>query len=262
MKTGAKLTAWNWYMIQKPVCLAAAVMSVAELVALALTATSKNNLGVHYDAIFMSSGAWLLFILGYLAVMAISLRPILQAQGKNKGAYTLQTLPVKRNVLLFSNIASTALSLFLLAAWQVLFTVLCYWPTMALSGAATEKYLPQYAITHGDFQLSLVRNATLRILVPTNLLGFGIWLLLLAAPAVLLVCAFYHRGAARFWAICMGIVGAGACAFLVAVLLYTTRTQRYSSRVLSPFWGICLLLALMAAAIFWALHSIRRAAWL
>lgn len=262
MKTGAKLTAWNWYIMQKPVLIIAAVLSVCEMALLAIAATRENLMGMPYDALFMQSFAWLVFVGGYLAVLAVSLRPILQAQGKHKGAYTLQTLPVKRGTLLFANIAATALAQLALAAWQVVLTALLYLPTMAIANAATAYTLPQFAIPHSDFVLALLRNALLRILLPTNFTGVCVWLLLLAAPAVLVVCTFYHRGAARVFAFCMGIIGAGGCGYLCAAHLLYIRTNGYRYAEFSLFPAICLLLFLMAAAIAWALHSIRRAAWL
>ncbi|MEG2697300.1 MAG: hypothetical protein RR951_00095 [Ruthenibacterium sp.] len=261
MRTWYRLTAWNWYIVRKPWLLVCAVMSVAQTAALLLSAGGKKGAGIPCDSLWIESFACFIFAAGYLAVMAVTLRPVLQAQGKSRGAYTLQTLPAKRGTVLLSQIACTALALCGTIAWQLVLVLVLYWPVTAVSNAAAAKFLLQYTVPHADMQLSFVRNMMVRLLLPTTAFGALLLLLLIVAPSVLLVCAFFHRGAARFWAVCMGLMGAGCCFYLLVMQVAVFAERN------SYLWGrsmvaILLLLALMALAVVLALRSIRRAAWL
>lgn len=255
MKTVYNLTAWNWRIVRKSWLFVCSIMSIAEIAVLLLAAGGKELLGFSYDIIFLNSGAAFIFIAGYFAAMAVSLRPILQAQGKNKGSYTLHTLPIKRGTVLLSHMLCTAVSLCGIIAWQLVLTAVCYWPTMALSNAATIRAWPTYLPPVGDMQLSYVRNHLVRILLPSSAMGCLTTALFIIAPCVLLVCAFYHREKARFAAICMGVFGAGCCGVL---LVFQLRSQK-DNDILTV---VAILIVLMISAVLWALRSIRRGAWL
>lgn len=260
MQIWYRLTAWYWRMTQKMFLFIAVLMTIAEAVTVCVVAGNQITAGSPYDDIFLTSYAWLFFTIAFLAVLGISLRPTLVAQGRTKAGYTLATLPGGSTCALFAQMANTALSILLLTAWQIVTTIALGLVATPINRAATLKHLPQFQMPAWDFTLSVVRNFMIRMLVPTSFITFFGLIFLVLAPSVLLAGALFQRGIKRLGAVVLGVIGAFSCSFIV--LMQAEGSFVFRGMSWNIYWPFAVLLIVIAISLVWSLWSARRENWL
>ena len=255
-KALGNLIYWNWRMIRKPFALLCGTMAVVELAAL-LFAAANNTMAMPFNSLFFGSYLFAVFALAFLVTLGICVRPVVAGTAKAKGSYTLLSLPIPRSAILLAHVLTVVLALVLLFALQVLLSAVYYWPTMALSQMVIDRMGAEGVSMMGAglFYRALINNPMIRLLLPTSWQGVCGLVLLIAGPAVLLPCAFYHKGIKMFGGICLGLVGVVCCTAIIFAL-----GQRVS-------WGYSwwraplVLLAVMAVSWLWAWRDLRRAAF-
>lgn len=260
MKQLLSLTAWNWRMFQKPYCLLLALCATAELALVCMSAVQRQNAPFDYAALFLGSLAWLVFPLAYLAAIAVSLYPMLLAQGRSKAAYTQLTLPLPRAALLLGQMLATALALLGLIAWQVLLCAAFYWPATALQSWAGRGYVTGLPAAQGMFYRGTLRNLPLRMLLPTTLQGAVALAAAVIAPAVLATGAFCQKGWRRVAAVCLGLAGAWCCCELLMMTMMALYRMVGGGAHGNLAAGVpAALAAIVAASWAWSLYSVSRA---
>lgn len=254
-KALGRLIVWNWHMIRKPFALLCGVLAGAELVVLLILA-ANNRMAMPFNSLFFGGLLFALFALAFMAALGICVRPVVEGTAKTKGGYTLLTLPVPRSVILLAHVLTVALALVLLIALQILLAAVYYWPATAVSQMAIARAGAEGVSLMGPglFYRSFLNNPLLRLLLPATWQGAGALLLLIAGPAVLLPCAFYHKGASLFGGICLGLVGAPCCVAVIMTMVVDLAAPMGAGAPL-------ILLAVMAVSWLWALRDIRRAAF-
>lgn len=251
-----QLTAWNWHMARRGVAAVGLLLTACELALLAWRAFDVEFALYTYNSLFVVAHLPDAFAVGYLAVLAASLYPLLLAQGRARAGYTMLTLPMPRWQLLAAQVLTSILALLALMAWQVLLTVLCYGPVTAIQARAALLGTPLRQA--GRFWWSLAGNPLLRMLLPTDLVSVGFVLAYLAAPAILGAGVLLHRGWRRITAIVMLLVGAVCCYALVgAQLLHIAQSGEQASEALR--WGAGPLGIVLLLAWLWDLRALHRA---
>lgn len=263
--TWYELTLWNWRLMQKKFVVICGVFAAVQLGLLLLAAMDSGNAALPYESIFISSCSWLAFLGAYIAVVIIGVSPL--QQKKNRAMYTVTTLPIPRSTIVLSYVSSAALGLLGIIALQIFLTIVCYFPTMAIAQATTGRVFGDFSapLRYG-LSISLANHPLMRFLVPT---GFGaacILMFLIAAPSVLLPCAFLQTGKARVAAICIGVVGALCCGAL-SVLQLTDMPfatiilfGRMDASMLKELLIVGTILTVcMGISFWWAVRSMKRA---
>ncbi len=239
--------------IKKPLLLICIAMAVAETVLVLLMANAQEAYLKPYEIILQTAWIPLVFAAAAGGLVAVLLTQIRCYYAKQKGIYTLLTLPAPPMTFVYAHVLTAAVSILCLIAVQILIVIALYAPAEAVANAysASPAVMEQNNVQgvvrqslHNGLFLTFVRSAFLHTLLPFGWQGILLLGSIVFAWSVLPVCVMFLRGGGL--AVVSGTIALAAAgvatvyAFLVntvSVTTVATEIDLISSNVL-PIAGL------------------------
>ncbi len=171
MKSYYRLVNYQFMWILKPLILVYVGTIISPLFLLNAAMQDYNNIHSRFEDVFASSGCVMAFAIYFAATCGLCIASIYAGYWKSKSIYTLLALPIKREVIYFSELTVFFICFIGLIASQLVGIFLGYalfTPTLVRTINGETYYL---RMQNGLF-LSLIRSSFFRILLPLGIESF------------------------------------------------------------------------------------------
>lgn len=261
MKKLLRYTAWNWSMGSVPAMILLGLGAVTEFVLLITAAGMVRNAWFSYDELVAKSGLlWVATIVYMLLPIGTQLYQSMTGRRANSEVATL-TLPLPRWQILLARTFSAIIWLVIAAAVQLVLLAVLWGPVIALQDSVASGYFFFDVTAQGRLWWDLADCELFRLLLPTGLVGTGIWLGLILAPALMTAAAACHSGRRQGIAAILALVNQAA----LAAMGFSIAAGSISINQIETFGcnpATLLALAVMAAVVvlltLWGLLALRR----
>lgn len=205
------LTNYTFGRIKKPLLLIAGLMVLVEATTLFITAGSKEFYFEPYENILNVALIPFVFAFSILTLIIVLMKKFHSFYSKQRGIYSLFTLPIKRIYILFSNIFVALSAVLFLVAIQLIFAAILYFPTEAIANAVSQTIkFNSNGVPTGYFRvymdnglfLAFIRNNFLRALLPVDFQGTVILISFILTSSIVPSYSFLTNfdGSIKLWA--------------------------------------------------------------
>ena len=271
MQDFLKLTEWRLRLMRKPLLWVVLLMGPAEFLAiLADMFLFSERFYAPLSVYFFAAAVVLVFCM--VAAVLLSFFSVFKQNHHTNFTHSLMLLPVQRSTLYWSGVASGLLSVWFIAAAQVVWYLVLYVPVnfcsnfytvhtaqnMLSNSLLTEMPVGSAFLANGLWN-TMMHTPAMQMLFPRNLPTLLLVLVLIAAPVCCLHAISCHRGPSRTASTVLLVVSA-LLSLVGSRLLYLSVTNLYHP------WGdvvhlrniLILQLVLIAAVSWWGIHSLNR----
>ena len=271
MQDFLKLTEWRLRLMRKPLLWMVILMGPAEFLAiLADMFLFSERLYAPLSVYFFVAAVVLIFCMA--AAVLLSFFSVSMQDHHTHFTHALMLLPIRRGALYWSGAASGLLSVWLIAAAQVLWYLVLYIPVnfcsnlytvhtaqhMLANGLLSEAPVGSAFLANGLWN-NMIHTPAMQMLFPRSLPALILVFVLIAAPVCCLHAVSCHRGPCRVVSLVL---------FAISLLLSLAGFRLFYVEVTNLFfaWGnrtnlrniLILQLLLIAAVSWWGIHSLNR----
>lgn len=261
MKKLFRYTAWNWSMGGVPAMILLGVGAVTECLLLIAAAGMVRNAWFSYDELVAKSGIlWVAAIVYMLLPISTQLYQSATNRRANSAVTTL-TLPLSRWQILLARTLSAGIWLIIAAAAQLVLLAVLWGPVIALQDSVASGYFFFDVTVQGRFWWDLADCELFRLLVPTSMVGTGIWLGLILAPALMTASVSCHSGRRQGIAAILALANQAAFAVMGvsvgagSISISQIEMLGYNPATLSAFAVMAVVMILLT---LWGLLALQR----